>query len=145
MTSPYTSLDSKEWPKTTKRLVAEHPLDSREIVDVVLTSWNAIFASKMGTREFEIGKDISPKPQIMGFFLHEFIALELAARYPKKWRGEESKSDKDIVYIPDTNYSIFYRTQDIFKCQSYLWQSKLCSSKLKEPESQIWILSGCKF
>jgi len=46
----------------------------------------------------------------MGFFLHEFIALELAARYPKKWRGEESKSDKDIVYIPDTNYSIELKT-----------------------------------
>ena len=46
----------------------------------------------------------------MGFFLHELIPLELSARYPHEWRGEESASDKDIVYMPNDHYSIEVKT-----------------------------------
>jgi hypothetical protein len=77
----------------------------------------------MGTRAFHIGKEIFPKPQIMGFFLHELIPLELAARYPKKWRGERSAGDKDIVYIPNDRLSIEVKTSSnpshIFGNRSY--------------------------
>jgi hypothetical protein len=59
----------------------------------------------------------------MGFFLHELIPLELAARYPSKWRGEISSGDKDIVYIPDDNFSIEVKTSSnpnhIFGNRSY--------------------------
>jgi hypothetical protein len=46
----------------------------------------------------------------MGFFLHELIPLELAHRYPTIWRREESPGEKDIVYVPDTQYSIEIKT-----------------------------------
>ena len=110
MSSPYKDLSPKEWLKMTEQLVKSHPLDPEEIVEVVLSSWNSIFDSKMGTKGFHIGKEIFPKPQIMGFFLHELIPLELSSRYPKEWRGEENSSDKDIVYIPDVQYSIEVKT-----------------------------------
>ncbi len=110
MPSPYSGKKSSLWLEITNHLVDDHPLELSEIAEVVLLSWDSIFASKMGTRGFHIGKEIFPKPQIMGFFLHELIPLELAGRYPKEWRGEKSASDKDIVYIPDDSYSIEVKT-----------------------------------
>lgn len=123
MASPYRGLQSSQWLEVTNQLVDNHPLDSKEIVEVVLSAWDSIFASKLGTKGFHIGKDIFPKPQIMGFFLHELIPLELAARYPEEWRGEENASDKDIVYVPDDDYSIEIKTSSnpkhIFGNRSY--------------------------
>jgi hypothetical protein len=98
--SPYNKLDKTHWLQMTRQLVETHPLKIAELVEVVLQSWHDIFESKLGPKGFQIGKHIFPKPQIMGFFLHELIPLEFAARYPKFWRGEQSSSDKDLVYIP---------------------------------------------
>ncbi|MFN8626393.1 MAG: ScaI family restriction endonuclease [Candidatus Binatia bacterium] len=123
MTSPYKGLPPEKWHAVTQQLVKEHPLKAKEIVEVVLAAWDSIFASKLGTSAFHIGKDIFPKPQIMGFFLHELIPLELAARHPKTWRGEKASEDKDIVYIPDDQYSIEVKTSSnprhIFGNRSY--------------------------
>lgn len=123
MTSPYEGVEPLRWFEITERLVNEHPLTREEIVDVVLKTWESIFASKLGTKGFHIGKDIFPKPQIMGFFLHELIPLELSTRYPKEWRGEESGSDKDIVCISNNYYSIEVKTSSnpshIFGNRSY--------------------------
>lgn len=123
VSSPYHRLPVKRWRDVTNRLVSEHPLDTQELVEIVLASWESIFASRLGTQGFHIGRDIFPKPQIMGFLLHELIPLELAARYPERWRGEISASDKDIVHIPDDRFSIEVKTssnpQHIFGNRSY--------------------------
>ena len=110
MSSPYSNLTQNKWLNKTKELVENHPLSTGEIVEIVLSTWDSIFHSKMGVKGFLIGKDIFPKPQIMGFFLHELIPLELSSRYPDEWRGEQTSSDKDIVYIPDDIYSIEVKT-----------------------------------
>lgn len=110
MNSPYDGLEVSQWLDVTRRLINHHPLDSEEIVEIVLQSWKSIFASRLGTKGFYIGKDIFPKPQIMGFLLHELIPLELSAKYPDRWRGDRDASDKDIVYIPDSSYSIELKT-----------------------------------
>jgi hypothetical protein len=110
MTSPYNGLNPQQWLEVTERLIKNHPLDLDEIIEVVLSSWHSIFDIKMGTKGFHIGREIFPKPQIMGFFLHELIPLELASRHPKEWRGEKYSSDKDIVYIPNDQYSIEVKT-----------------------------------
>jgi hypothetical protein len=110
MRSPYKSISPHKWIKVTQKLIKGHPLSSDEIVDIVLTSWDSIFASSMGVKGFKIGLHIFPKPQIMGFLLHELIPLELAVRYPKQWRTEKSSGDKDMVYIPDDRYSIELKT-----------------------------------
>jgi hypothetical protein len=110
MSSPYKDLPPDRWLEVTRRLVEKHPLSTQEIVDVVLSSWDSIFASGIGPKGFRIGKDIFPKPQIMGFFLHELIPLELTERNKSIWRAETSSDDKDIVYIPDSTYSIELKT-----------------------------------
>jgi hypothetical protein len=123
MASPYKGLPPKKWLDITQQLIKAHPLKTTEVVQVVLATWDSIFDSRMGTGAFHIGKEIFPKPQIMGFFLHELIPLELATRYPKSWRGEQASGDKDIVYIPDDQYSIEVKTSSnprhIFGNRSY--------------------------
>jgi hypothetical protein len=82
MNSPYADVSPSNWLSITQGLVERHPLSTDAIVDVVLTSWQSIFNSQLGAKGFRIGRDIFPKPQIMGFLLHELIPLELKAKYP---------------------------------------------------------------
>lgn len=126
MTSPYTGIHSDRWAEKTDELIASYPLRMSELVDVVLSSWKGVFASKIGINNFQIGTHIFPKPQILAFFLHELIPLELAARYPGIWRGEENAADKDVVYVPNASYSMEIKTSShptqIFGNRSYAQQ-----------------------
>ncbi len=122
MPSPYENVPADNWAAKTVELIEAHPLDTREIVEVVLTSWDAIFESRLGGK-FRIGHEIYPQPQIMGFLLHALIPLELASRHPDLWRPEGAKNDKDIVYIPDPGLSVELKTSShpsqIFGNRSY--------------------------
>ena len=104
--SPYAGVDPKLWEQTTRILVKKHPLGTDEIVRVTLKSWDDIFESQFGSKPFRIGVHIFPRPQIMSFLLHELIPLQLNAEYPKTWRGDESANEKDLVYVPDQQYSV---------------------------------------
>ena len=75
MTSPHETVVREKWTAQTRRLVQAHPLDMQEIVDIVLGAWDSIFESALGTKGYRIGLDIFPKPQVMGFLLHELVAL----------------------------------------------------------------------
>lgn len=123
MPSPYRRVLPKNWLRKTKRLVAAHPLKTDEIVQAVLDSWQSIFETKIGRHAIQIGKDISPTPQIMGALLHELLPLELAAMHPESWRGHQSKDEKDLVYIPDPSYSVEVKTSShknqVFANRSY--------------------------
>ena len=123
MTSPYVGLEASVWGDKTEELIAQYPLPMDELVEVVKLSWEGVFASKIGTKRFQIGKHIFPKPQIIAFFLHELIPLELISRYPGVWRGEETAADKDVVYVPDGAYSMEIKTSShasqIFGNRSY--------------------------
>jgi hypothetical protein len=88
--SPYDGVPQDQWEAKTKELIGAHPLAGDVIVDVVLTAWNAIFETKLGGK-FSIGKEINPKPQIMGFLMHELIPLELESRFPGVWRTDREK------------------------------------------------------
>jgi hypothetical protein len=121
--SPYSGKPKSKWPGITQLLIEKHPLKPAELVEIVLGSWASIFASSIGSRGFKIGKEILPKPQVMGALLHELIPLEVAARYPKQWRGEEKADDKDLVYVPNSFYSAEIKTSSnagqIFGNRSY--------------------------
>ncbi len=108
--SPFKGKPVSRWEGITEKLLQDHPLDSDSIVAVVLAAWQSIFDSRMGSRGFRIGKDLFPKPQIMGFFLHELIPLELAARFPQEWRGDKTPDEKDIVYLSNRQYSVEIKT-----------------------------------
>ncbi len=124
MTSPYTGIPKRQWPAKTKSLVKEHPLNQQQIVKVVLGCWNSIFESQIGG--LRIGQDISPTPQAMGLFLHELIPHELQTKYPKTWRKNQNKDEKDIVCINRDRYSVELKTSShkdqIFGNRSYAQQ-----------------------
>lgn len=119
--SPYSGLHSDAWIAKTEELISKHPLNPHEIVEVTLKAWENLFESSIGG--FQIGIDIFPKPQVMGFFIHELIPLEFARRYPGVWRGEKDSSDKDLVYLPDPDFSVEIKTSSnpnsIFGNRSY--------------------------
>lgn len=110
MTSPYIWKPVSERAIITQKLIENHPLNVDEIIEVVLRSRNDIFSSAIWSDDFYIWKDIFPTPQIMWFFLHELIPLNLSKIY--KWIRSKDKnvSDKDLVYIPDITYSIEIKT-----------------------------------
>lgn len=135
MTSPYIGLEAQEWSKKTEEIIAQYPLPMDELVEVVRLSWEGVFASRIGTKRFQIGKHIFPKPQIIAFFLHELIPLELTSRYPGVWRGEETSADKDVVYIPDEAFSMEIKTSShasqIFGNRSYAQEGAKAKKKSK--------------
>ena len=102
--SPYFGKDTSEWINITNQLIEKHPLKSEEIVEIILTSWNDIFNSKIGS--FYIGKDISPMPQIMSFLLHELIAHYINLRYPDLFKVGKEKFEKDIHCTTNPDLSI---------------------------------------
>lgn len=106
--NPYENKDTNEWEKITLELVERHPLDMEYLKQIVLMSWEQILTTKIGP--FQIGVDIFPSPQILGNFLHELIPLNLANNDPNLWRREQETSDKDLVYIPDDNFSVEIKT-----------------------------------
>jgi hypothetical protein len=122
------------WPKISRELIDKHPLKPKEIVDVVLKAWDDIFDSSFGPKPFKIGVDIFPKPQIMAFLLHELIPLEFAERYKGKWRIDKSGDEKDLVYIPDDQFSVEIKTSSsdskIFGNRSYAQKSETVKKKM---------------
>lgn len=121
--SPYEGLTVEEWAATTERIIDEHPLKRSEIVEIVLSSWEDIFESQIGSKGFKIGGDIFPQPQIMAFLLHELIPLEVTARHPGAWRRDQSGFDKDLVCLADETFSTEIKTSSsatgIFGNRSY--------------------------
>jgi hypothetical protein len=105
--SPYFDVPASEWGAVTRELLAEQPLDGPTLVAAVLGSWDDIFASNLGPAR--IGVDIKPSPQIMGSFLHELIPLRLALASPD-WRREANAGEKDLIYLPDDDYSVEIKT-----------------------------------
>lgn len=109
MSSPYENLSEDQWSSKTKELIEKHPLAPDLIVDVVLEAWDGIMKTKIAD-ELLIGRDIFPSPQILGNYLHELIPVILAKRNPDLWRKEHDKSDKDLVYIPNVDFSVEIKT-----------------------------------
>lgn len=132
MTSPYFNSSIAEWPNITNSLLQQHPLNTTELVEIVLLSWDKIFRTKIG-EELQIGVDVFPSPQILGNYLHLLIAAELEKRYPQLWRREWDKNDKDVVCLQDDRFSFEIKTSSqnrIFGNRSY-GQAENASGKSK--------------
>jgi hypothetical protein len=105
--SPYYGVAEDDCVEVTRGLLRAHPLDADTLVQASLASWDAIFASNIGG--LEIGSDIQPTPQVMGNFLHELIPRTIGNAIPQ-WRRDASAAEKDLVYVPDPEYSIEIKT-----------------------------------
>jgi hypothetical protein len=133
--SPYQNRPVEEWAAVTNVLLRQHPLTGKELANVTLSAWKDIFATTIGSRQFRLGIDVKPQPQIMGFLLHELIPLELSQRYPSTWRRQNHKTEKDIVYTQDPRFSIEIKTSSspkyIFANRSYAQPSSSFGRKGK--------------
>lgn len=121
--SPYSGKNKSDWKDITNQIINDHPLKKKSLVKMVLVAWDNIFDTSIGKHNLKIGVHIFPKPQVIGALLHELIPAEIAASSKTKWRGEMTKEDKDIVYIPNDFYSIELKTSSnptqIFGNRSY--------------------------
>jgi hypothetical protein len=100
--SPYFARDESEWAEVTRELMRAHPLSGDDVAAAVLDAWDDIFQSRIGVGQ--IGVDIFPDPQTMGYLLHELVPLRVSASHGK-WRKDRSASEKDLVYTPDDFFS----------------------------------------
>ena len=132
MESPYKNLPVENWKSKTEELINKHPLKNK-IVEIVLKSWDDIFKSKVGS--FTIGKEITPSPQIMSFFLHELVAHYLSLEYPKEYKVGESKTEKDIHNMKKPELGIEIKASSnptqIFANRSYAQPSSQSEEKDK--------------
>lgn len=121
MASPYNNQEEKNWKKITEKLIEDHPLSKKQIVDAVLISWKQLFQSKIGP--LSIGKQIFPTPQIMSNIIHELIPYNLAENVGSDYRVGTTKTEKDIVYEPNSTYSVEVKASssknDIYANRSY--------------------------
>lgn len=134
MSSPYSKKMPEEWESITLELIKAHPLTEKDIVNAVLESWNQIFDSKIGN--FNIGKEISPTPQIMSFLLHELVAHNLSLKHPGKYRAGTEKNEKDVVCEKDIKYSVEIKgsshPNQVFGNRSYAQPNSKDATKNKD-------------
>ncbi|RZM84182.1 ScaI family restriction endonuclease [Pseudoalteromonas rubra] len=101
--SPYTGKPVTDWLQVTHSLISQYPIHPQEILDVAMLSWDRLWASQIGG---QISLDEVELPAtVVGYFFQKLFAHELKVRYPNVWRGEELKSDKDLVNIQNPNFS----------------------------------------
>ena len=137
--SPYQDVQPTQWAAKTMELLRAYPLQGVQIVNPILEAWDSIFESQIGRHGIQIGKDIFPTPQIMASYLHELIPLEFTALYPGQWRGDQKADEKDLVYIPDAQFSAEIKTSSdprkIFANRSYAQEA----SSLKKNKNGYYI------
>ncbi|GLQ98096.1 ScaI family restriction endonuclease [Dyella mobilis] len=123
MQGPYHQLSQELWSHKTDELIAAFPLRMNELVEIVLSSWSDIFKTTVGARKFAIGQQLIFPPQVLGSMLEQLIGHELSERHPWQWRLGSEASEKDVVCIPDSNFSFEIKTSShrsqIFGNRSY--------------------------
>lgn len=121
------------WSQTTDKLIKEFPLDMEYLVNTTLSCWNTILNIEIGNGLML--RELQPKPQIMGFFLHALIAYQISKDHPASWRPEKTSSDKDVVNIVNDDYSFEIKTSSdakhIFGNRSYAQKGATSEKKSK--------------
>ncbi|MGA3706673.1 ScaI family restriction endonuclease [Ralstonia nicotianae] len=106
MASPYAGKPITEWADITRALIAAHPLQPDVILDAAQTSWARLWGTTVGdaTLGFPFA-EADPPATVVGYFFEKLFAKELAARFPKIWRGGKG-SEKDLHCLTDLAKSV---------------------------------------
>lgn len=105
--SPYFGVEESAWKEITAELLRRQELDGKSVVEATLKSWNDIFQSNIGPAR--IGRDIFPAPQVMGFFLHGLIPINISTTH-KNWKRDHESHHKDLVNMLNDELSIEIKT-----------------------------------
>ena len=110
-TSPYSEKPESSWLNITQQLVNSHPLKSTELLDAATTAWAMLWQTTVGSGSISVKlSELRVPATIVGYFFEVLLARELERRAPTLWRGNLSKEDKDLVYVPDSAFSIEIKT-----------------------------------
>lgn len=105
--TPYRDKEEAEWLGITSTLVKKHPLGLVEIRDITIASWDELWRTKIGSGKSAFAlQDMCLPATVVGHFFEKLFLRNLASKYPEHWRGPREKSSKDIVYIPNNEFSI---------------------------------------
>jgi hypothetical protein len=109
--SPYSGKAEPEWLAITEKLVVSHPLERGLLRDAVIKTWSTLWQTTVGAGETSVKlTDLSVPATVVGYFFEVLLARELERREPAQWHGTQSKEQKDLVYIPDPDFSIEIKT-----------------------------------
>ena len=110
MSSPYKIDAADTWLATTERLIDSFPIDTKEIIEIVIEAWENLYSSSFGNGKLVIGKDIFLPAQATGVILEKLISEVLASRYPQIWKSGSTKIEKDVVNLKNDKFSFEIKT-----------------------------------
>src|SRR5687768_16843522 len=112
MASPYNDCKTdEEMLARSNELIERHPLSLETIRNVSIKCWDALWQTRIGEGETAIPLTEVDVPSIVvAYFFERLFARELSLQYPGEWRGNRSKDEKDLVYIPDATFSTEIKT-----------------------------------
>ena len=110
-TSPYSGKPESTWLAITQQLVDNHPLKQTQLLEATTSSWETLWQTTIGTGALSVKlAELRVPATIVGYFFEVLLALELKRLAPAFWRGNQSKDEKDLVYIPDARLSVEIKT-----------------------------------
>ena len=126
ITSPYHDRPVSDWSAITLELIEAYPLSQDELLDIVTLSWKRLWNSQIGG-EISI-EEVDLPATVVGYFFQKLCSHELSVRYPDEWKGEEKKSDKDLVNMSNPSFSTEMKSSgqmgySLFGNRSYNQQS----------------------
>lgn len=111
MPSPYAGKPESKWPRITQRLVAAHPLTPELILEASEAAWTTLWRTRIGAGKTSVAMgELTVPATVIGYFLEVLLARELELRCPGQWRGNRSKEQKDLHYLPDPSLSVEVKT-----------------------------------
>ena len=133
--SPYSNQPVSNWRCITQNLVNEYPISPQELLDITMLSWSRLWSSEIGGK-IRID-EVDLPATVVGYFFQKLFSHELSSRYPDVWKGEEFKSDKDLVNIIQPQFSTEMKASGQLGCalfgnRSYNQQSDAAESSGKD-------------
>jgi hypothetical protein len=107
--SPYAGVAESKWVTTTQKLVGAFPIEMAVVTECVKDAWTDLFTSRIGSAGLKIGADIFLPAQATGVLLERLITAQLRSR-DKRWRGGDRKTEKDVVFDADNQFSFEIKT-----------------------------------
>lgn len=108
--SPYFGKPESSWLGITHRLVRSHPLKPNVLLEAARATWGTLWQTTVGRAPLSVGlADLRVPATVVGYFFEVLFARELERQDPR-WRGSQSKEEKDLVYLPDSALSVEVKT-----------------------------------
>lgn len=109
--SPYAEQPEVKWKEITRRLLKNHPLKIEVIREVAEFAWKKVWETTIGSGSTAIRlEELVVPATVIGYFFEILFTKELENRFPDKWRGNESKDEKDLVFYPNPALSVEIKT-----------------------------------